>query len=168
MKLAPLHARFIEAFSSELPGWKFIQSRRHFQQKFPGHTLLIHIAFINHVEDFDATIAVAVEFLAGRKRACIIGAELGNIEGKGQFRHSVVCATSADSAARDALAHLKRVGFPFMERFSQPSNVLATLKAGGAAAWLISPLAHLHNQQIAALESIEIAVGVDQGRDDQG
>lgn len=157
MKLAPLHARFIEEFSRELPEWNFIATHRHFRKRFPDRNLLAHVAFINHVGDFDAAIDVAVEFLIDRKPVCIIGAELGNIEGGGQIRHSVFSEESASLSAREGIAHLKRVGFPFLERFSIPNNALTVLRAGGSEARLISPLTQLHSKQIAALERIATA-----------
>jgi hypothetical protein len=154
MKLEPLHARFIEEFSRNLPEWKFVASGRHFKKALPGRNLLVHISFINHVADFDATIDVAVEFLSARKRLCIIGAELGNIEGIGQVRHSVCSEDSAVKSAHDALKHLKRIGFPFLERFANPSNVLSALKENEEDAVLISPLEQLRTLQISALEGI--------------
>ncbi len=154
MKLKPLHSRFIEKMKSELPDWKFVASNRHFRKVLPGKNLLAHIAFVNHVNDFDATLDVAVEFVEGKARVCIVGASLGTIEGIGQSRYSVSSEQSAEASALQAVAHLKRVGIPFLERYASVSNTLATLKAGGQEAQLISPLMHLHAGQIAALESI--------------
>jgi hypothetical protein len=154
MKLKPLHDRFIQEMKSELPDWRFVASNRHFRKTLPGKNLFVHIAFINHDNDFDATVNVAVEFVSGKARVCIVGASLGNIEGIGQFRYSVSSEQSAEVSALQAVAHLKRVGLPFLERYTSVSNTLTTLKAGGSEARLISPLQYLHANQIAALESI--------------
>ena len=154
MKLAPLHSRFIEELSKDLNDWKFIAGNRQFRKKRPDQNFFVHVAFINHLNDFDATIDVAVEFVAGKERVCIVGAELGNIEGVGQVRHTVSSEQSAVSAAREAIAHLKKVGFPFFERYGNPHNVTAALKAGGEVARLISPLTQSHSQQITALERV--------------
>ena len=157
MKLVPLHERFLAEVHEDLPEWKFIASRRHYRKNLPGKNLLVHVSFINHDRDFDATLDVSVEFLIDKKRSCVIGASLGNIEGSDQVRYSVASELSAVSAAHEAVAHLKRIGFPFLERYASAPAVLAALKAGGAEAQLISPLIQFHAQQISALESITSA-----------
>lgn len=154
MKPVPLHERFLAELAVSLPEWKFIASQRHFRKSLPGKNLFVHVGFINHDRDFDATLDVSVEFLVAKRRLCMVGASLGNIEGAGQIRYSVDSEQAAVSAAQHAGAHLKRVGFPFLERFSRVETTLAVLNAGGPEAQLISPFLHLHAQQIAALEGI--------------
>ncbi len=154
MNLVPLHERFVAALHDHLPEWKFIAGKRHFRRNLLGKNFLVHVSFINHDRDFDATLDVSVEFLAGRQRLCIVGASLGNIEASGQVRYSIASEQSAVSAAHQAAAHLKRVGFPFLERYASANTTLAVLKAGGHEAQLISPLLQLHAQQIEALESV--------------
>jgi hypothetical protein len=154
MKLKPLHDRFLEKMKEELPDWRFVSTFRHFKKKHSFGNLLLHVAFINHFDDFDVTIDVAAEFVSGRERFCIVGAELGNIEGIGQFRVSVHSVQSAEDSAVQAVARLRKVGFPFLEHFSNVRNVLATLKAGGPQAMLISPLLDQHAEQITRLESL--------------
>ena len=154
MPLKPLHDLFIAHLKAALPEWRFVSAHRHFVKVYPERKLYAHVAFINHVDDFDAVLNVAVEFVAGRKPVCTIGASLGNIEGVGQVRYRVVDSASADSSARQATAHLGCVGMPFFERYETASAVLAALRKG---ARLISPLIHLHAEQIAALESLSNA-----------
>jgi hypothetical protein len=154
MKSSSLRDQFIEKLKNDLPDWKFIASNRHFRRTRPGRNWFVHISFINHEDDFDATLDVAVEFLSGKQPICILGASLGNIEGVGQARYNVNSNRSAEASAIDAIAHLKRIGLPFLERYSNVETALATLRSAGAEARLISPLLHLHSQQIAALESI--------------
>lgn len=149
-----MHERFLAVLHGILPDWRFIASKRHFRKSLPGRNLFVHVGFINHDRDFDATLDVSVEFLVAKQRLCIIGASLGNIEGTGQVRYSVASEQSAVSAAHQAAAHLQRVGFPFLKRFCSAEATLAVLKAGGPEAQLISPLLQLHAQQIAALEGI--------------
>lgn len=154
MSLEPLHARFLEELGRRLPGWTFVASRRHFRRSLPGRQHLIHVAFINHVDDFDVTIDVSIDFLAGRKSVCVLGAELGNIEGTGQRRHSVDSEETAVAAALEASAHIEAVGLPFLERYTDAATALASLAAGGREADLLSPIRALHAQQIAALEGL--------------
>lgn len=158
MSIKPLHDAFISAMKRELPGWKFIATHRHFRKPFSGGNWLVHITFINHPQDCDAVIDVAIEFLDGKRRICIVGASLGNIEGTGQVRYRVGSEDEAKTAAVRAATHLQRVGMPFLEHYSIPGNVLSSLKKGGAEASLISPLEQMRAQQIAALEDFMNAV----------
>jgi hypothetical protein len=151
MKLAPLHERFLAALRAELSDWRFVASSRHFRKSLPGRNHLMHVAFINHAADFDATLDVAVQFLVGKTAVCVVGASLSNIEGSGQVRYAVSSEQTAVSAALQAIAHLKRVGLPFLERYSNARTTLSALKAGGAESLLLSPIAQLHAQQVAAL-----------------
>lgn len=153
MTLKLLHDLFFAHLKGKLPEWRFVGTHRHFVKVFPGRKLYAHVAFINHVDDFDAVFDVAVEFLADKKRVCIVGASLGNIEGVGQVRYNVSSPASAETSARSAAVHLRRVGMPFFERYDSTGAVLSALRQGGEEARLISPFLHLHAEQIAALES---------------
>ena len=157
MKLKPLHDRFIEGLKCHLPGWKFVASNRHFRLSRPGLNLYMHVAFINHDCDFDVTVDVAVEFVQDKRRIGIVGAELGNIEGVGQVRHSVACEADADAASRSVYEHFRSVGLPFLEVHSNRTYVLEVLRQGGTKARLISPIEQYRPTLIAAHEEAENA-----------
>jgi hypothetical protein len=136
MRIVELHKAFISAMHTELPDWRFVASRRHFKKSFPNGLWYAHFSFINHA----------------RKRACIVGANLGNIEGVGQVRYSVNSPESAVLAASEARDHIDRIGLPFLQKYSDPAEVLRCLRAGGPEARLISPIMQIHEQQIQVLE----------------
>ena len=152
MRIVELHKAFISAMHTELPDWRFVASRRHFKKSFPNGLWNAHFSFINHADDFDVTCDVSVEFMKARKRACIVGANLGNIEGVGQVRYSVNSPESAVLAASEARDHIDRIGLPFLQKYSDPAEVLRCLRAGGPEARLISPIMQIHEQQIQVLE----------------
>lgn len=154
MKVSELHAAFLQELGALLPGWKFVASQRHFKRDVGAANWLLHLAFVNHEHDFDAVGNVAVEFLAGRKQVVIIGAQLGNIAGVGQTRHSVSSPAEAADAARSLLAEFNHVGLPFLERYSVPSVTAAVLQAGGPEARLISPFEQNHAGQVSALQKL--------------
>ena len=154
MKVSELHAAFLSELAPLLPGWKFVASQRHFKRTEGAVNWLLHLGFVNHEADFDAIGNVAVEFLAGRKRVAIVGAQLGNIAGLGQTRHSVSSEATAAAAARSLVSEFQLVGLPFLERYSVPSTVAAVLEAGGPEAQLISPYQDNHAAQIAALQQL--------------
>ncbi len=152
MKVAELHLMLIDALRPRLDGWKFVASLRHFEKRIDEKRWFLHLSFINHQADFDAVANVAVEYVRNRKRVCIVGASLGNIEGTGQKRFRVSNATDIPAAADGVVEQFRRVGIPFLERFSQPQEVISVLKAGGRDALLISPLKNKHETQIQSME----------------
>ena len=154
MKVSELHAAFLQDLGVLLPGWKFVASQRHFKHGVGAVNWLLHLAFVNHEHDFDAIGDVAVEFLAGRKRVAIIGAQLGNIAGVGQTRHSVSSPEGAADAARSLLAEFNQVGLRFLERYSVPAVTAAVLRAGGPEARLISPFVQNHASEISAVQEL--------------
>ena len=158
MGLKPLHDRFLGAMKPRLPGWRFVATHRHFRRSRPGVNLYLHVGFINHQADFDATIDVAVEFVRGKDRVGIVGAELGNIEGVGQVRHSVSCEADAEASAQAAVAHFNEFGVPFLERYSNLVAVIGALESGGSEARLICPLEHTRPQLVNALRAAARAV----------
>ena len=151
MNVSDLHSIFLQDVQALLPEWRFIASVRHFKHACGSTNWLFHIGFVNHSGDFDALGNVAVEFLAGRKRIATIGAQLGNIAGVGQTRHSVVSPAMATQAARSLVTEFQRVGVPFLQHYSNPRTVVSALESDGQEALLISPIRELHAGQIAAL-----------------
>jgi len=153
MKVSDLQNIFIDELKILLPDWKFIKSHRHFKKAEGDAIWLFHISCINHQKDFDAVGNVAVEFKDGKKRICIVGAELGNIEGIGQKRFPVSTASEAKSSAKGVFNYHEQHGLPFLLKYSNPIDVVTTLKKGGKKAMLISPFLNQHQEQIKKLSS---------------
>lgn len=59
MKVSELQNIFIEELKDLLPDWKFIKSHRHFKKVVEDVVWYLHVACINHLEDFDAVGNVA-------------------------------------------------------------------------------------------------------------
>ena len=153
MKVSELQNILLEELQFLLPDWKFVKSKRHFQKAEEGFVWYLHVGCINHLEDFDAVADVAVEFKAGKERLCIVGAELGNIEGMGQLRFPVSNREAAKSSAFELHEHFNERGLPFLRKYSDPAKVVGTLRNGGAEAMLISPFLNQHQDQINRLSS---------------
>lgn len=154
MKPSELHPIFINELRELLSDWRFVSTSRHFKRTIGSANLLFHIAWVNHTEDFDAIGNVAVEFLAGKKRVAVVGAQLGNIAGVGQTRHTVASVAGAKASALSLVQEFEKVGLPFLEKYSSPENVISALQSGGAEAQLISPIQNLHKGQVQALQAI--------------
>ena len=151
MKVSELQEKFIGELKELLPDWRFVKSDRHFKIKRDDVVWFLHISCINHESYFDAVANVAVEFVSGKERVCIIGAELGNIEGSGQRRFPVSSPTEAIRSSMSLYDLFVKVGQPFLQKFSNPNEVVSTLKRGGKEAMLISPLMNQHESQINRL-----------------
>jgi hypothetical protein len=154
MKVAEIQQDFLQALEALLPEWRFVSAHRHFKRSAGTVNWLLHISYVNHPHDFDAIGDVAVEFLSAKKRALIVGAQLGNISGAGQTRHSVSSPATATHAAHSLFQEFTRVGLPFLEHYSHPATVLSVLQSGGPEAMLISPLVDQHSSQISALQKL--------------
>jgi len=153
MKVSELQNMFIEELKYLLADWKFVKSKRQFQLTENDLVWFLHIGCINHVEDFDAVADVAVEFRAGRARVCIVGAELGNIQGAGQHRFPVSNTEETKSSAIELYKYFQEHGVPFLRKYSDPATVLNTLSNGGKDALLISPFLNQHQNQIDRLRA---------------
>ncbi|MFL0913877.1 hypothetical protein ACJO1G_18300 [Vibrio parahaemolyticus] len=151
MKVSELQSVFLNELSSLLPSWKYVKSQRTFKLKVDDCHWHIHMSCIDHISDFDAVCDVAVEFLKIKNMRLILGAELGSINGNGQRRFSVSSYADAINSARELKYCFDSVGVSFLNLYSDPETVLRILKQGGKEAQLISPLIHLHEQQIEAL-----------------
>ena len=134
MKVSELQIIFLETLQEQLNDWKFVKTRRHFKKVNGERTWFFHISCINHFDDFDGVGDVAIEYKDGKERICIVGRELGNIEGTGQKRFEVGSPKQAYSSALSMIAFFQRVGLPFLDKFSDPSKVISTLENGGEKA----------------------------------
>lgn len=152
MKVSELQKLYINELKSLLPEWKFVTSGRHFKLRQSRDVMwLLHISCINHDSDFDSIGSVAVEYFSGKQRICIIGAELGNIEGRGQTRFPVSTPGEAILSAKELYNFFVQVGLPFLNKFSDSNAVISVLRAGGENAMLISPFINQHEEQIKSL-----------------
>jgi hypothetical protein len=152
MALAPLHEALIAALTARLDGWQFVKAHRDFKKPGPSYNWFAHLAFINHVNDFDAVLDVAVEYHAKRKRICIVGAEIGNILGIGQRRWPVATGEDVRNAARGIETDLMQVGIPFLTRYSDIGEILRIYRTDPVAAGLIAPLTLDHAAEADAIE----------------
>jgi len=155
MKVSELQSVFLDELQHLMDGWKYIKSDRHFKKIQGNLVWLFHISCINHENEFDAVGDVAIEYKSGKKRLCIIGAELGNIEGVGQKRFPVCNEKQANRSAEEIYSYFQTIGMPFFLKYSNPSETIETLKNGGTEAILISPLINQHNEQIGALRNYD-------------
>ena len=135
-------------------GFRARVSYRDFYRELGSCRQLLHISFINHKRDFDVTADVAVRhhvvedvrnqgrpYLAEaeKKQTATIGAELGNIAGRGQHRWAIIDRNDIPSAADGIVSYFRGVGLPFLERFSSLRETFEVLRGGSKESRLICP-----------------------------
>lgn len=158
MALAPLREGVIAAVATLLPTWRFIKSTRSFVQKSLEYKWYLHLAYINHVNDFDVVVDVAVEHLRGKQRICMLGAELGNIVGTGQHRWSVETASDVAGVAKEVVSLFGEVGLPFLNRFSSLPEVIHVLRTDLEMSRLIFPFTKDPAADADAIESSVVQI----------
>jgi hypothetical protein len=141
VSLVPLHEALIAELAGRLIAWRFVKARRSFTKSRPDCHWHLHLAFVNHAHDFDVIVDVAVEHMRGRKRLCIVGAELGNIRGTGQHRWGINSIDDVPRAASGIMEFFGSTGLPFLERYSNVAEILKVFRTNPREARLIGPLA---------------------------
>ncbi len=117
--------------------------------------VVFHISFINHDNDFDMTADIAlrydsVENLVNlfeadldekeKRETCTLGGELGNLSSEhGQHRWTIVNEEDIEPVCHSIIEFFKEVGFPYIEQFSNPENVLAVLSSDELAVTIHCP-----------------------------
>lgn len=126
-----------------------------FHRYFKDGRVVVHLAFIEHANDFDVTVDVAIRFdavedLVNRSNMLLskrekgdtftIGTELGNLERGQPFRIPLVGAGDVVRAVDDIVTKVEAVGLPYIERYSQPEAAYCLLSRDERAVWLHSPI----------------------------
>lgn len=129
--------------------------RQEFRKETHFGRVALHLSFIRHECDFDATADVAIRFDAlenlvyqgsnqqsGRARQVTysLGAELGNLHEGRQQRWTVAQESDVEAAAKSIIEYFEMVGLPYIERLSDIGNALDLLSGDDRMARLSSPL----------------------------
>lgn len=148
-----LENRFIAYFIKRFDTWKYTERHRSFSKQVNDTTRWhLHITVVQRGGYFEASADVSVEFLNGKKRVCIIGAQLYNIDKSGYKSFPVKGCFSSKVSAYRLTRYFHKVGEPFLERYSDPNLVLNTLKLGGREADLLMPI---HDAQADVIKNLE-------------
>jgi hypothetical protein len=115
----------------------------------------VHISFIEHEHDIDATVDVAIRFdaveeLVNRSNGLLtrkekaetftMGAELGNLERGMPYRVTVTERSDVERAAEQLLAKIEAVGLPYFELYSRLESAYHVLARDDRDAWVYSPI----------------------------
>ena len=140
-----------------------------FLRRLPTGRASLHLAFVDHPGDFDVVADVAVRLddledlinasntlLSNKEKGQTysLGAELGNISGKGQMRWNVASLFEVDQVADQLVAAFKSIGLPYLDRASTLEGAYELLVSPGRAAWLHSPIHASRAKRIVGLTKI--------------
>ncbi|SDH52851.1 hypothetical protein SAMN05216338_101084 [Bradyrhizobium sp. Rc2d] len=114
-------------------GYKYKPKQQAYWCPFSQGRSSLHLAFIDHRDDFDIVADVAVRFdkleiMINANNAMLskseklqtysLGAELGNISGQDQMRWNVTSSADVEPVADRLVAALKEIGIPYLDRAS--------------------------------------------------
>lgn len=126
-----------------------------FQKPYPWGKAAIHLSFIEHENDFDVTVDVAIRFESletlvnknakgltekEKKNTYSLGAELGNLTGASPMRWTVISQADIKRVARQISEKIATTAIPYIETYSQPKRALEILSGDEQGAWLHSPI----------------------------
>ena len=166
-----LQRRLLEALSPKLEERGF--KPRITDQSFARHVdfgrWILHVSFIRHRTDFDATVDAAirvddVEDLINEDRTSLpkatrnwtatIGAELGNLRSGAPLRWTIRTDRDVPPVAADMLNAIKTTGIPYLEKHSDLRTILGILASNDRAAWLHAPVHDSRCKRALALAQI--------------
>jgi hypothetical protein len=137
-----------------------------FYKQTPSGKVSLHLAFIEHVIDFDVTVDIAIRFdalediinegnsllTASEKRKTFsIGAELGNISEWKPKSWTVRSPADIEEVSRSIMDAFVSIGLPYIEKYSNMETVLDALSGDDKATWLLNPLDDVRAKQTICL-----------------
>jgi len=153
MNIKKLESAFLNSLIKNFDSWVFKENERSFRKRVNNINWYFHITHAQFGEYFEASADVAIEFLDKGNQVCIIGAQLYNIDGAGYKSFPVKSIIGAKISAFRLKRYFKKVGLPFLQKYSDPELVLSTLKKGGREADLISPIPETQKADIVKLDA---------------
>ena len=121
--------------------FKFQAKRRAFVKKSDSENCIFHLAFIQHVNNFDVVVDLgirlnAVHELADQKGVSLgdatFGIEIGNYAGASQKRWSVDSAESIPIAVAGIEKVFRQTALPYFEKYSNLQNALYLIESTGS------------------------------------
>ncbi|MCU7662426.1 hypothetical protein ACFCVQ_21100 [Bacillus thuringiensis] len=119
-------------------GYKVRIIQQSFVKKFDKGKISIHLAFINHPEDFHVTVDVGIRFdelenmknqwdegltIKEKKETYTIGVDLGNLVHREQKRWCVEKETDISLVTIDILKEVKQYFIPYIDKYVDMENV---------------------------------------------
>ncbi|AHZ50003.1 hypothetical protein [Bacillus thuringiensis] len=140
MNKKELKLKLLQGLGEELKedGYKTITTQQDLVKKFDKGKIGIHLAFINHLEDFDVTVDVGIRFdelenmknqwadgltIREKKETYTIGVDLGNLVYREQKRWRVEKEEDILPVTMDILKEVKEYFIPYIDKYVDMENV---------------------------------------------
>ena len=124
----------------------------------------LHISFIKHSGEFDATASVAIRVAAleemidvedakrpRKEQMASFAADLGNIANDERIRWTISGRGDVEPAASSIVEAFERVGLPYLDRYSDVNKMLNAVIPNDRSAWLHVPFHDLRCKRILGL-----------------
>ena len=152
-----LERDLLDALGGHLPGLGFPSRPKGqtFFRPLEGGLAATHLTFIEHEQDLDVTVDVAIRFhsveelvhrtnklrsVTGKTETFTLGAELGNLEQGQPYRITVGEQGGVADAVDRIVSKLVTVGLPYIEVYSHPEAAYEVLARDDREAWVHSPI----------------------------
>lgn len=147
-----------------LHGFSFVAATRSYRKSTPAGWQSIHLALVQHPDDFDVVVDAGVRLelvqkeIGGesdrRGHQATIGCEYGNLLGIGQHRWSVAAASDVTPAAQSILKACETTLFPFLDMYSDLATVYEALKRDDRCAQSLMPLDDVRKAILSAAKGL--------------
>lgn len=140
-----------------------------FKKKIKDGVAKIHLSFIDHVDDFDVTVDVAIRFdnleelinhnnklltKREKKETCTIGVEMGNlIEGE-QKRWTIVDDSDIEPVSQSIFNIIEKVTIPYIQQYSDMETVFHLTVKDDSIATLNCPIDYVRAMSAVGLAKI--------------
>jgi hypothetical protein len=126
-----------------------------FRREIDGGRSVVHLSFIEHQEDVDITVDVAIRFHAvedlvnhfqtllsdkEKSETHTLGSELGNLERGEPFRLTLANKDDVSRVAEEVVRKFMAIGMPYLEQYSRPEAAYSLLARDDREAWIHSPI----------------------------
>jgi hypothetical protein len=152
----PLQAMLLKELGTHLAAYGCGKRRgQDFYKVFDWGKWVAHVAFVDHTDDFDVTLDVAIRFDAleelvqqsnellsdrEKRQTCSMGVEIGNLLGIGRLRWTVTTEADVPVVARQISTRFEESGLPYLKQYSDMRQALEVLAGDEHDSWLHSPL----------------------------
>lgn len=152
LRPAALQGELLRELASRLAEDEFEprMKRQDFVREVPSGQWIVHVGFIRHREDVDATVDLGVRLEPverlleaagyGHGQGATIGAELGNIVDGRPRRWTMQSAADCPVVAEEMVSEIRKFGLAWLERHSDPRVVFSILAQQDRQSWLYSPV----------------------------
>lgn len=121
-----------------------------FSKVFEGGKAYVHLSFINHVDDFDTTVDVAIRFdsveillnskniLLTKKEkegTCTLGIELGNLSIGEQKRWNIEFKEQIPTVVNSIIECFETFGYPYLSKYSSLESAYDLLSSDDSSVW---------------------------------